>query len=537
MQNSLFISLKTKIPLLLWFFYGVLGVILTPDYGVSWDEMAQREHGLVAFDHIVRTVGLDVPLFFPEKSQQFAPGKNYTVMFSLLGAALERSFGIPADDIRGQLLLRHYMVFFLFWIGLLFFYKLLKIQSPGWALWGTIMLVLSPRIFGHSFFNPKDIVLLVFYIIGAFSMVKFIAKPSFLRALLHGLICGLVVNARQPGLIILIATFFVVFLDLIQHRFAKDLSLRYLARLPVLLLFFLATALLFFPYLWESTVENATNSFKLMANFPWDAPILFMGKFINSNETPWYYLFVWIGISTPVVYWVLGLFGMVLISGKQLKYLVRGFFWKNEKELVSLTFLILLVAPVVAVFLLNSTLYDGWRHLYFIYPPLLGLAIYGWNYLYQNLKGKQPLIGSLSGGIYLLFILGTMIKLHPFEYVYFNPLAQRPLHTQYEMDYWGVSYKQAFEALVEKDQDTTSLIQVNCANHPGIANYYFMPKKIRDRMKLRFGMEVSNYYLTNYRFPWEWNRMMNQTYPFDRPYLLIEANGSPINGVYRVIDR
>ncbi len=536
MQKSQLISLKTKIPLLLWFVYGIIGWILTPDYGVSWDEMGQREHGLVAFDHIVKTTGIDVPLFFPKKTQRSAPGRQYTVLFSLTAASLERLLNISAEDIRGQLLLRHYLVFLLFWVGLAYFYKLLKLISPDWALTGTIVLVLSPRIFAHSFFNPKDIVLLVFYIIGAYSMVRLIDKPGIKNALIHGVVCGLVVNARQPGLIVLIATFLLFFLDLLQHKFDRKLLLKQLKLLPVLGGSFLVTALLFFPYLWESPIRNATLSIGLMAKFPWDAPVLFMGKFMKANETPWYYIFVWMGITTPVFYLVIALSGMALAVKNQFQYLKSGFFWKTERQLITLSLLILFIAPFVAIFLLNSTLYDGWRHLYFTYPPLIGLGVFGWSYIHEKLRSRERLLLNAGGGIYLIFILITMIDLHPFEYVYFNPLAKRPLHTQYEMDYWGMSYKQAFEALVKVDTDTT-LMQINCANHPGIANYYFLPKEIRSRMKLRFGMEVAHYYLSNYRFPYEWDRFMAKSFPFDRPVLIIKVGDSPINGVYRVKNR
>lgn len=537
MQKSQLLSLKTKIPLLLWVIYGVIGVIITPDYGVSWDEMGQREHGLVAFDHIVKTTGLNIPLFFPEKTQKSAPGRQYTVLFSLIAATFERALGITSDDIRGQLLLRHYMVFFLFWIGLIVFYKLLKIISTKWALLGVFLLVLSPRIFAHSFFNPKDIVLLVFYLIGAFTLIKFIDAPTFKNAVIHGIVCGLVVNARQPGLIILIATVLIFILDLLQNHFNKKLFFKYLKSLPILIISFAITALLFFPYLWESPVQNTKESFELMANFPWDAPVLFMGKFIKATELPWYYIFVWIGISTPILYLLFAIFGFGLSIKRQLSYLIKGFFWKTKQQLAILSLLVLLIAPFFAVFLLKSTLYDGWRHLYFIYPPLIALAIFGWNFILEKIPSfQQKKIIKIAGGGYLVYILIGMIRLHPFEYVYFNKLAKRPLHTQYEMDYWGMSYKQAFEALVKIDSDTT-IMHVNCANHPGIANYYFLPEKIRKRMKLRFGMEVAHYYLSNYRFPYEWDRFMNKSFPFDRPVVIIKANNSPITGVYRVNNR
>ena len=536
MQNSQLILLKTKIPLLLWIIYGVVGLVMTPQYGVSWDEMAQREHGLVAFDHVVKTLAIDAELYYPDKNQQTTPGRNYTVLFSLTAAVVERVLGIGADDIRGQLLLRHYMVFLLFWMGIAFFYKLLKIQSARWALWGSVALVLSPRIFGHSFFNPKDIVLLVFYLVGAYTMVKYINRPTIRRALIHGVACGLVVNARQPGAIIFVATIFLILLDVIQHHFDKKTIWLYAKGLPALLFTALATAIMLFPYLWTAPLANGAESFELMAKFPWESPVLFMGQFINADRAPWYYIFVWIGITTPILYLLMGILGFGRAISQQVMHLINGLFWADQRELVTLSFLILFVAPIVAVFVFQSTLYDGWRHLFFIYPPLLGLGVYGWDFLYRNIQTNLRKWMTAGGVIYLLFVLLSMIKIHPFEYVYFNALAQRPLQTHYEMDYWGVSYKQAFEALVAKDRDT-SLIHVNCANHPGVANYYFLPEKVRSRMRLRFGMEVAHYYLTNYRFPYELNRFLDNSYPFNRPFLEVRVYGEPINGAFRVIPR
>ena len=35
-----------------------------------------------------------------------------------------------------------------------------------------------------------------------------------------------------------------------------------------------------------------------------------------------------------------------------------------------------------------------------------------------------------------------MIKIHPYQYAYFNFLAGKDFNKKFEMDYWGLSYKE-----------------------------------------------------------------------------------------------
>ena len=52
-------------------------------------------------------------------------------------------------------------------------------------------------------------------------------------------------------------------------------------------------------------------------------------------------------------------------------------FWNGNNELYDLLFFLTFILPLLAVIFLNSTLYGGWRHLYFIFPSFLILCIYG----------------------------------------------------------------------------------------------------------------------------------------------------------------
>ncbi len=47
--------------------------------------------------------------------------------------------------------------------------------------------------------------------------------------------------------------------------------------------------------------------------------------------------------------------------------------------------------------------------------------------------------------------LGEMVRMHPYEYTYFNRIAGgvRAARANYMLDYWGLSLKQASQALAQ----------------------------------------------------------------------------------------
>ena len=46
-----------------------------------------------------------------------------------------------------------------------------------------------------------------------------------------------------------------------------------------------------------------------------------------------------------------------------------------------------------------------------------------------------------------------MFRNHPFQNVYFNFLAGNNVEKKFEIDYWGLSNKQAFEYILENEKD------------------------------------------------------------------------------------
>jgi hypothetical protein len=113
--------------------------------------------------------------------------------------------------------------------------------------------------------------------------------------------------------------------------------------------------------------------------------------------------------------------------------------------------LVWFVNPLVALIVMQAPLYDNTRQILFILPPLFlvaGLGIewllnlrFPWKRLADLGQWRQPVQAAL---IALILLPGLVagIRLHPYEYVFYNSLAGDPTE-KYELDYWATSYREA----------------------------------------------------------------------------------------------
>jgi len=113
--------------------------------------------------------------------------------------------------------------------------------------------------------------------------------------------------------------------------------------------------------------------------------------------------------------------------------------------------------PVTAMLITQSSLYDNFRQLFFVLPPLFimgGLVLDGlFNYFNRNwLNGVLIAVLALPG-IY------ACLQLHPYEYIYYNSLVGgvKGAFRHYELDYWATSYKEAAKYLNEVAQVDASI--------------------------------------------------------------------------------
>ena len=104
--------------------------------------------------------------------------------------------------------------------------------------------------------------------------------------------------------------------------------------------------------------------------------------------------------------------------------------------------------PIAVAMAARPALYNGLRHFVFVVPPfaaLGGLAVQ-LACRTRGLSGKPALAALAAVAIAGVALPAVgMVRLHPYEYTYFNLLAGgvRGAHGRYMLDYWGLAFKQA----------------------------------------------------------------------------------------------
>jgi len=496
---------------LLTFFLGVfiLGIFIYQDYGISWDERVERLDGIAALNHAIKEFNLNPALLERIHSPLLDHDKNYTgsldlkeykdryypVGFNLPATLIELLF--PHFDIQQIYFLRHLLTFLVSLAGIIALFFLVERRYANWkmGLLACSLFLLSPRFFAESFYNSKDIVLLAFFAIAMNTAIVFIQKPGLKTAFWHALACALTINIRLLALVLPLTT--IVFL-IAQSQQQK---MGYVKPLLAISFYIALTAIFViigWPLLWSEPWRHFFEALSFMANYQFGTQMLFLGQTIASTQLPWYYLPVWIGITTPFLYLCLWLLGTTLTLYMLARRKMR--LWDSSGELQDLFFLCLFLGPICGVIIFHSVIYDSWRHLYFIYPAFLLIVMRGWTYLW-HLFSSHRIIKGLITLIFSSSIIWTsvwMIKAHPLQNTYFNFLAGTNWKNQFDVDYWGLANRQAVQFILAHDQRPIIYLW------EGSFNYLFLTLDIlspqdRSRVKIVKNKKEADYILTNYR--------------------------------------
>lgn len=518
----------------------LLGLWITPDYGMSWDEDAQVRHGIISMDYVGELLFKDYQKTLPEYTLETYKDRTYGVLFSMTALGLEKIMAL--DNYRTKMLLRHYLVFILFWAACISFFKLIRFgfKDKIYAFLGVSLLLLSPRIFANAFYNTKDIVLLSMMIISTYTLVKFIGKRTWKTTLIHALACATVINTRILGILIPALTLFLLVAWIGQqllHKksiFIKNEVLK--TGIWIVVTIFLTIA--FCPYLWEAPFTRFAEIFTEMSKYPWEGTNLFMGMRFKGTEVPWYYIPGWIAVTSPLIYVALGLIAVLYFPLRIWKRLTKkNVLWNNHFELVELIAWGLFIVPILIIILKNSVLYNGWRQVYFLYPFLL-LVILAFLKSWESAWDKNLIrfIPFAFLTVQMFIELSFIIKNHPYQMTYFSVIAGDNHSQRYEMDYWGLSYKQAFEKLAAKHPKET--IKVKTSNYPGWQNFLFLPSHYHKYLHHREDISEADYFMSNFYNKEEHHKYTKRIAPYNLPIeFAIKVEADTIMVVYKNINK
>jgi hypothetical protein len=302
--------------------------------------------------------------------------------------------------------------------------------------------------------NPKDIPFMVFFLftiwsgfrladslgaenidvsfgtpkLKAFALPRFTIRESlpFLRSprlLLAGALLGMTMSIRLlgplPGLIVILYLAFTL----------RQKSL------PVITAYLMCAAVVMFltwPALWQNPIDHWMDSLVLMVNFPWPGRILFGGQYYDADNLPFSYLPVLLNVQLTESLLTLLYCGVAVLI--------------LRKRLPLDLFLVLTlgaILPLTGLIVTRATMYDNFRQILFLLPPLILLAGLGLDWIFSALKPAAFRFAMLA--ILAFPGLYAILQLHPYPYVYYNSFTGGTggAFRKFELDYWCVSYREA----------------------------------------------------------------------------------------------
>ena len=449
------------------------GLVTAGDYGIEIDGPHQRaaaqanlNYILGQADRVATPVELD---------------RIFGVAFALPLLLTEQALGL--EDYSQIHRLRALLTHLFFILGAFCCYRLAYhlFGSRLIALLALLFFLLHPRLYGQSFFNPRDLPFLSMFAIALYLLERAFRRDTIGAFALLGIAVALLTNLRIMGLMLFPAVIAMRGLDGFYAGPGPERK-RILGTAGLFALTAGLTLYAVTPYAWTNPGDYLVESLNLTINHPEVFPQLFQGQRPLSSELPPHYTATWFSITTPPLILLLGLVG---IAAAVVGGLIRpGAVLGNTRRRFLWLLLAAFLLPPLAAVLLGSIHFDNWRHFYYLYVPFCLLAAGGLHWLAAALarrrRGPAGLYGLAGLGLGLLLL--QMAQIHPLQYAYFNFLVDRKtpeyLRTQYQMDYYRLAQREGLRYLRERYPGETLTVRAD------LRQYNTLPPADRQRLRI-----------------------------------------------------
>ena len=484
--------------------FAIAGVAVLDDYGLRKDEATNRQIAIANADYIATGDISDL-----SQAEDIAY-RYYGVALDMPLLLVERALGL--HDTRHIFLTRH-LLMHLFFIAGGFACAMLAYRMLGnrWiALLAMLMFLLHPRLYAHSFFNSKDIPFAVMLLIALYLAHRAFRKDTAGAFLLCGIVVGLAINLRPFALMLLPMILAMRGLDLWQAS-GREERMRILASAGIFAAVAIAIAYIIHPYYWENPLR-LIEGLRVMSQHPYIYPNLFMGEIHLSDAVPWNYIPVWFAITAPPLTLLLGAIGCAAACWHATARPIAAL--RDREMRFRILLLACFVTPVVVAIALQSNIYQGWRHMHFLWAPFCLLAAVGL-YTITNIRmgggiwkyGSRLPGWSRGGGLHmarralaygiavvgLITTLTAMAALHPHQQVYFNALVDTAtpgaLGKRYDMNYYTPAPRQSLEYLLARYPDDTLRVW------PRSQSLQILPQNDRERILISKSPYLADYLL------------------------------------------
>jgi hypothetical protein len=252
-------------------------------------------------------------------------------------------------------------------------------------------------------------------------VIKGFITPGVLAA---GILLGLTTSIRILGL----------YAGAIVFLYALNKSTR--RTLGIFPAYFISAALICYltwPFLWGDPIGKFIQAFNTASKYPWLGSVLFEGKVIPAIELPARYLPKMMTFQFTEITIILFAAGVLMAFWMTFK--------KKNIELLALL-LVWFLTPLSAIILSRSVVYDGFRHILFLLPPLFICTGFVFEWIFDKVKFTTLRLIVLA--LATLPGIFSIVTLHPYQYIYYNIFVggTQGAYENYELDYWATSYRE-----------------------------------------------------------------------------------------------
>lgn len=324
------------------------------------------------------------------------------------------------------------------------------VAGPVAALWAMGLLALTPAWWGHMFMNAKDIPFATAHVWALVFLCRMLPNPArapWKTVLAFAVAAGTAMGVRVGGWFLVGYLGGLLALGLVLARGPRVGPA--VARWSVAAGLAWGLMLAGWPWAQAAPLARPLAALQDVTRFPHLSQVRFRGRMYDNTRLPWTYVPVTLAVTLPEPYFPAWAFAAA-VGWRALRR--RG--WRAGVTPAALVLAAVLV-PVVTVVAGSAVLYNGLRHLTFLLPPLACLAGVGLEAAREAMLKRSRawiLTGAVIAAGWMAWHVGVMVRLHPYEYVFHNLLdgGLPGAQANDELDYWCLSYKEAFEALLAR---------------------------------------------------------------------------------------
>jgi hypothetical protein len=437
------------------------------DYGISNDEEVQQHYAelIVAY---YRSGFADQSVF------HFRNLYLYGGLFDLIALGLQHL--VPLEPYA----LRHLLTALTGIGGILVVWATARaIGGSRAALLAALTIALCGTWYGAMFNHTKDIPFAAAMMGAVYLLVRIgreLPRPRWHLVVAFGLLVGCALGIRVLGMLLFAYAAFVVVIhapifarEIWREKAWREKAWREKAwrekawrekawrekawrenAWRATLVFFARSALRFLPVLviayavmiatwpWAALAPlNPLRAMTAFADFHYQIKTILDGHVYYMADVPRWYIPTYMAIKLTLPLLIGTALALAFAMLPRGEGEVANASSRKEIALIALAAFFPLICDVIA----SGPAFSGMRHFLFTVPPIAVLAGLGLDGLLARLQARRPLVAALALALVLADLgwnASTLYRLHPDEYLYFNPLVGglAGASRRYDTDYW-----------------------------------------------------------------------------------------------------